>query len=87
MGGQSAGALVIVAREIAPPWALDLDDPGTQVSQLTGAKGRSDRMFQRYDGDAIKGALAAGGRSWGECVRVHPRILSPGGAHENGPPP
>jgi hypothetical protein len=46
---------VIAAREVAA-FPLDLDDPRPGVSEARSAEGRSDRLFQRNDQNAVESA-------------------------------
>ena len=49
-------ALVVGAREVAAARALDLDHPGAEVGELAGAERGGDRVLERDDGEAGKGA-------------------------------
>jgi hypothetical protein len=51
---QALHSLVIAAREVTAPGALDLDDACALVGELAGAEGRGDGMLERDDGDAFE---------------------------------
>ena len=45
---------VIRTCEVTHTGALDLDDAGAQISQLSGRKGRGHRLLEREDGDPLE---------------------------------
>ena len=45
---------VIRACEVTHTGALDLDDAGAQISQLSGREGRGHRLLEREDGDPLE---------------------------------
>ncbi|MNZ69373.1 hypothetical protein D3C78_876700 [compost metagenome] len=58
MRGQAIDALIVTAGKVTDTWAFYLDYAGAKVGQLTGAKGRGNRMFEADDGDAVEGAAS-----------------------------
>ncbi len=52
IAGLTVHGRVVAAGEVPTAGALDLDDPGAEVGQLTGGEGRRDGLFQADDGDA-----------------------------------
>jgi hypothetical protein len=55
VAGQALDRLVVVPGEVASPRPLDLDDPRSQVGELTGGKRRSDRLLDRDHRDPGEG--------------------------------
>jgi hypothetical protein len=53
--GQATHGGVVGAREVSDTRALHLDDPGTEVGQLSAGKWRSNGLFDRHHRDALEG--------------------------------
>ncbi len=47
-------ALIVATREIADAGAFDLDHARAEIGELTGAKRRCNRVFERDDLDAVQ---------------------------------
>src|ERR1700740_509335 len=52
---QTPDRAVVAARGIAIARALDLDDPCTELGELTRCERAGDDLLERDDGDALKG--------------------------------
>jgi len=53
--GRAADDAVVGASEVAFAAALDLDDVGAEVAEVTAAKRRRDRLLEGDDSDASQG--------------------------------
>src|SRR5207247_8599955 len=54
---QALDRAIVAARSIATARTLDLDDPCAELGELTRCERAGDDLFERDDGDAVKGAL------------------------------